>query len=192
MAGLLGYFLFQRTATQGMYALGSNKDYFTYRQVKPFDAALARSSLEALFIAIIAAILLAIAALVGHRIAPEDPLLVLVALTGLWLLAFGYGIITSVCIKLVPEARHVLGLFMTPLYLISGVMIHIGSVPMPYRGWLMLNPLAQGLELVRVGYFPYYHAASGLSLSYLYGWAISLIFVGLVLYRRFHLRLVMR
>jgi capsular polysaccharide transport system permease protein len=192
MVGLLAFFLFRRTAVQVLHAIDSNKDFFAYRQVKPFDAALARAVLEAFIMVLITVILLVIAAMFGHEVMPVDPLLVFVAAIGLWLFACGYGIITSVCMKLVPESKHVFNLLILPLYIVSGVIWHLRAIPMPYREWLMINPIAHGLELVRLGYFSDYHAVPGVSLWYLYAWTGCALCFGLMLYRAFHLRLVMR
>jgi capsular polysaccharide transport system permease protein len=90
----------------------------------------------------------------------------------------------------VPELGRLIDFVMTPLYLISGVILPLSSVPQPYRDWLMLNPVAHGLEAVRLGFSPYYHAVPGLSISYLYGFSLVSIFLGLALHRRFAIRLV--
>src|SRR3546814_5019966 len=74
---------------------------------------------------------------------------------------------------------------MMPLYFISGVMFPLASIPEPYREWLLLNPIAHGLEEARSGFAPYYHAAPGVSISYIYEFAFISIFIGLLLHRRF-------
>src|SRR3546814_13590799 len=81
---------------------------------------------------------------------------------------------------------------MMPLYFISGVMFPLASIPEPYREWLLLNPIAHGLEEARSGFAPYYHAAPGVSISYIYEFAFISIFIGLLLHRRFALRMVTR
>jgi capsular polysaccharide transport system permease protein len=116
---------------------------------------------------------------------PSDPLAVLEAFFGLWLVGLGFGLVTSVVTELIPEAGQILKLIMKPLYLISGVVFPLALVPQPYRQWLMLNPVAHGLEAARLGFAPYYHAVPELSLSYMYGFALVCIFTGLVLHRRF-------
>jgi len=192
IVGMLAFFLFRRTAVQVTYAVDSNRPLFTYRQVKPFDPAIARAVLEAFLMAIISTIILVTAALLGHATAPDDPLLAMQAVFGLWLFGLGYGLIASVLMELVPEMEHVLKILMMPLYLISGVIWPLANVPLPYRNWLMLNPIAHGLEFARLGFFPYYHAVPGLSMVYLYAWAVVSVFFGLLLYRRFAVQLVMR
>ena len=192
MLGMLAFFLFRRTAVQVTYAVDSNRPLFAYRQVKPFDPAIARAVLEAFLMVIIAAIILFAAAFFEHDSFPVDVALVGYALFGLWLFGLGYGLIASVLMELVPEMEHVLKILMMPLYLISGVIMPIASLPLPYRDILMINPIAHGLELVRLGFFPYYHHVPSLSLAYLYAWAVVSVFLGLILYRRFAVHLVMR
>lgn len=192
IVGMLAFFLFRRTAVQVTYAVDSNQPLFTYRQVKPFDPALARAVLEAFLMSIISTVILGAAALLGYDTWPHDLALVLSAVFGLWLFGIGYGLVASVLMVLVPEMEHVLKILMLPLYLISGVIMPLAAIPQPYLDLLMLNPVAHGLELARAGFFPYYHTVQGLSMEYLYAWGISSLFLGLILYRRFALQLVMK
>jgi capsular polysaccharide transport system permease protein len=188
--GMLAFFLFRRTAMQVTHAVDSNRPLFAYRQVKPFDPAIARAVLEAFLMSIVSAIILLAAALLGHGSLPDDPLLALFAAFGLWLFGLGYGLVASVWMRLVPEMKHVLNILMMPLYLLSGVIWPLASIPQPYRGWLLFNPIAHGLELVRQGYVTHYHAAPGIEAGYLYFWAVAIVFLGLLLYRRFDMQLV--
>ena len=192
IVGMLAFFLFRRTATQVMYAVDCNRSLFAYRQVKPFDTAIVRAGLEAFLTILISIIILTVATLLGRATIPDDPLLALVAAGGLWLFAIGYGLITSVLIELAHELEHILKLIMIPLYLASGVIFPLDHIPPPYRDVLMFNPIVHGLESVRMGFSSYYHAAPGVSLGYLYSFAVTSIFFGLLLYRRFALYLVMR
>jgi capsular polysaccharide transport system permease protein len=192
IAGLISFFLFRRTGVQVMHSADSNRPLFVYRQVKPFDAAIARGTLEAFLMILVSAIVLFMAGLSGHAAIPADLLLVLSALFGLWLLGMGYGLTASVLMALVPELEHVLKILMLPLYLVSGVIWPIASIPRPWRDFLMLNPITHGIETVRLGFVPYYHAAPETRLAYLYVFALAFVFFGLLLHRRFALRLVMQ
>lgn len=193
MVGMLGFFLFRRTSVQVTYAAESNRPLFAYRQVKPFDTALMRGLLEAFLLSVIAVIMLVGAAFLGHEtLMIEDPLLVILSALVLWIFAVGYGLVASVLMALAPEVEHILKLIMMPMYIASGVIVPISSIPEPYRGWLMYNPVAHGLELIRLGFIPYYHAVPETSLDYLLMWALSSILVGLLLYRRFERALVMK
>ncbi len=175
-----------------MHAVDSNKPLFAYRQVQPFDTAIVRAGLEAFLMSIAAAIILSGAALFGHDVVPGDSLQVAWALLGLWLLGLGYGLVTSVLMALVPETEHIFKILMMPMYLISGVIFPLAAVPPPYRDWLLYNPVAHGLELVRHGFSPYYHMVPGVDGGYLYACVLCLLFLGLLLYRRFSIQLVMQ
>lgn len=192
VVGMLAFFMFRRTAMQVMHAVDSNKPLFAYRQVQPFDTSIARGVLEAFLMTLVSAIILTGAALLGHDVRPDDPLLVVVTVFGLWLFGVGYGLVASVLMALVRETEHILKIMMMPLYLISGVIMPISAVPQPYRDLLLFNPLVHGLELVRKGFSNYYHMVPGISMGYLYLWGIVSLFIGLVLYRRFTQQLVMK
>lgn len=189
MVGLLAFFMFRRTAAQTKNAVGANQALFVYRQVKPVDPVLVRAGLEGFLTVIIAVILFSGAGLFGLNIIPADPLAVLEAFFGIWLVGLGFGLVTSVVSELAPEIGRVIGMIMTPLYFITGVIFPIADIPQPYRDWLMLNPLAHGLEAARLGFAPYYHAVPELSIAYIYGFALTSIFLGLALHNRFATRL---
>jgi capsular polysaccharide transport system permease protein len=189
MVGMLAFFMFRRPAQQAMYAVAMGTPLYTYRQVKPVDTVLVRSGLEGFLMVVISALLFSATALTGILVAPADPLAVVAAFFGLWALGLGYSLIISVAGEILPELGHLFTMALQPLYLASGVMVPIVVIPEPYRDWLMLNPVAHGLEAARVGFAPLYRTASDVSLGYLYSFAGVLIFFGLALHRRFVRRL---
>ena len=192
MVGMLGFFMFRRTAAQTMNGISANRALFTYRQVKPVDSVLVRAGLEGFLMILISIILFSGAALFGLDIIPADPLAVLEAFLGLWMVGLGFGLATSVAVELVPEFGRLISFILRPLYVISGVILPIGSVPQPYRDYFLLNPIVHGLEAVRLGFAPHYHAVPDLSIPYIYGFAMVTIFLGLALHNRFATRLVMQ
>lgn len=187
--GMLSFFLFRRTAVQTLHALDCNKAFFAFRQVRPFDVALVRASVEAFSMFFISWFILGVAAMLGLNVLPEKPLTVLLALAGLWLFGLGYGLITSVGMRLVPDSGHIFQILMMPLYLISGVIMPLTFIPVPYRDWLLWNPLVHGVELVRLGFFSNYHTLD-VSFSYLYAWVLGSLALGMALYRGLETRLV--
>jgi capsular polysaccharide transport system permease protein len=189
MVGMLAFFFFRRTGVQVAQGIKANQALFAYRQVKPVDTVLVRGLLEGFLLTVVVVILMAVAALLGHASLPADPVLVLAAFLGMWLIGMGFGLIGSVVNELLPEFERVVNLAMMPMYLISGVMFPIAAVQQPYRDWLLLNPIAHGLEAARVGFAPYYHAAPETSLAYVYAVALCMVFFGLALHRRFAARL---
>lgn len=188
--GFLGFFLFRRTASQCSNAISANRSLFAYRQVKPVDTVIVRALVEGLLMISVAIIILAAVGLWGHSVMPVQALAVIEAAAGLWLLGLGFGLVVSVAKELVDELGNLVDMLMTPLYLVSGVILPLSSVPLPFREWLMYNPVAHGLEALRLGFADYYHAAPELSLPYLHGCALALLFFGFALQVRFQQRVV--
>ena len=176
---------------QTLHARDCNRAFFAFRQVRPFDVAIARASVEAFSMFFISITILGVAALLGQNVIPEDPITALFALIGLWLFGFGYGLVTSVGMRLVQDLGHIFQLLMMPLYLISGVIVPVSTIPLPYRDWLLWNPLVHGLELVRLGFFPNYHTVD-VNFTYLYAWVLCSLVLGMALYRGLETRLVMQ
>lgn len=189
MLGLLAFFMFRRTGAQAMNAVASNQALFTYRQVKPVDTVLSRGALEGFLMLLVAILLCVGAGLVGLDVIPQNPLAVLEAFFGLWLFGLGFGLIASVAQELVPELGKSINLLMTPLYFLSGVMFPMHFVPPAFRDWLLLNPVAHGVEALRLGFAPHYQVVPELSIGYLYVSALIAIFLGLALHVRFSSRL---
>lgn len=187
--GMLAFLFFKRTSGQVQNAIGSNRALFSYRQVKPVDALLVRAYLEGFITTLVTIVLGMGGSFFGISLLPSDPLTTLTVLLGLWLLGLGYGLVTSVATELVPKVSVVLGIVSTFLMLSSGVMLPINNIPDPYRSWLLINPLLHGTEAVRHSISPYYHALSGVDISYIYRCAGIAIFFGLALHRHYQAKL---
>jgi len=192
MVGLIGYFLFRKTGDQTAKAATENSALFAYRQVKPIDTLIARALLEA-FNAIITMILaFVVFALANHPLLIEDPLEFMLALVGMWLLGMGYGLLTSSVFELVDELRLVMRVLMKPMYLVSGVILPMTSLPTEWRQVLMWNPVAQGLELARMAISSNYHPAPETDAAYFFKFILCMIALGLYLHRRFASKIAAR
>jgi capsular polysaccharide transport system permease protein len=199
--GFVVFLLWRRTYIQTMHAVDCNKAYFVYRQVKPFDAAFVRGFLELFLMVPIGAIVFALTALAGFSILPglvqqqyfpADPLLVILAFAGLWLFGLGVGLILSVIMIFFKELDHINTIMFLPLFAWSGAIFPVAAIPFPYRNFWLANPVVHGIESARLGLLPSYHTDSSISLTYLYAFALGSVFLGLLLYRRFDKKLVMR
>jgi capsular polysaccharide transport system permease protein len=190
MAGVFSFFMFRRPAVEGTDAIGDNSSLFAYRQVKPIDTVIVRCILEAVLLLSVALFAFFGAALFGVVFRFDAPLLVFGGVFGLWLLGLGWALVMSVPAEMVTELGKVVDAMIRPLYLMSGVIFPLAIVPYPFRDWLLYNPIVHGLEAVRLGFSSYYHAIPELSLSYLYAWALVLIFFGLVVQVRFARRVI--
>jgi capsular polysaccharide transport system permease protein len=174
---------------RGMEAINANQMLFIYRLVLPVDTVLVRALLEAFLGLIVLALVLALAALLGMQVVPADVAKVMLGYGGLCLVGLGLGLMLSVGAELVTEVRRIFRMAMRPLTLLSCVMFPPTIVPAEHRYWLFLNPFASGLEMIRSGFFPYYHAAPETSAGYLYAFALVVVFLGLALQFRYTVRL---
>jgi capsular polysaccharide transport system permease protein len=188
--GMILFFIFKRTATQAMNAINASRALFAYRQVKPVDTVLVRAAFEGFIMILVLMLMLSVLALFGFSVVPDNPLTLGLSLFGLWLVGLGFGLVVSVANTLLPEIGQVLELVMLPMYLISGVIFPLQAIPLPYREWVMYNPVAHGIEGARAGLSSFYHAVPELDMLYLYAWGVGLLWLGLVLHKRFQLRLL--
>ena len=191
IVGLMVFFFFRRAALQTQHSVDSNKAFFAFRQVKPNDVALVRSTVEAFSMFLIATMLALVGIICGYKMIPHDPLIVIVVCLLVWALATGYGMITCVIMRLVPETGHLFMVMMMPLYILSGTIIPLAMFPASIREILMYNPMAHALELARSSFFYPYHSMNP-SLSYLAVWSVSLLLTGLLMFKLFHKRLIER
>lgn len=76
------------------------------------------------------------------------------------------------------------------LYLASGVIFSIKIIPAEFRDYMLYNPLIHIFELMRNAVSPTYTLVDGISLSYFIAWLIVVLFIGLLLYKRFEKRMV--
>lgn len=191
-SGMLVFMTFRRTVSQVQNGVNANTSLFAYRQVRPADVVLVRAVVEGVSMLLISAAVFFIGAIIGWMSWPSNGWQVLEAFGVAWLCAFGLGMIFGVLVKLVPEMERLINFIMMPLMMISGVIFPLSMVQQPYLDWLLLNPVAQAVEAARIGFSPFYHAASGVDVAYAYQCALVLVFLGLALFRRFNQRLVMQ
>lgn len=190
VTGLLGFYFARNTFLRSMEAIHANGALFTYRQVKPIDTVLVRAALEGFLTLLSAILILAGASLFNYDVVPDDPLLVMATIFGMWMCGLGLGLILSAATKLISELGKVINILITPLYFLSGVMIPASTIPQPYREYLLFNPFLHGLETLRGAYFSHFHAVPEASLAYVYVFALVAVFFGLSLHVRFTRRLI--
>lgn len=187
--GVLGFSMFRTIAQRCIGAIEANRGMFTYRQVQPVDAGLVRCVLEGVLQVLAIIILLVCSYIAGFSVIPVDPLYFITAIFLLWVFGSGFGLILSAGSRLIPEIGKVATVLFVPLYLTSGVFFRPEMAPPAYREYLLLNPVVHGIEGLRAGMFPAYHPLPDISLTYLAGAGIVVVFLGLALQVRLARRL---
>jgi capsular polysaccharide transport system permease protein len=190
VVGQLGFFMFRRPMNISMAAVAMAKPLFTYRQVKPVDAVIIRAVAEGLLMLVISLVILFVVALLGIPVWPDNLIMVLGALFALWLFGMGVGMILSVLREFVRETEDLVNLTMIPIYFFSGLLFPVAVVPQPYRDLVVFNPIAHGVDALRLGFTGHYQSFNELDLVYVYLVALSCLFIGLVLHRIYQTRLI--
>ncbi len=190
VTGMLSFFVFRRTSALCLHSIDSNRAFFAFRQVRPFDAVFMAAIVEAFIMVFVFSIILGTMAFFGVPIIPYDPLILLVGLLPLFVIGLAYGMIGSVIQRLAQEAGHIFQLFIMPLYFVSGAILPLTTIPPQYREYLLLNPLVHCIETVRLGFFENYYTLQGVDIYYSLFWALSLFTLAMVLYRAYETELV--
>ena len=187
--GLVAFFMFREGVLRSLGAVEANRGLFAYRQVKPVDPVLVRNVLEGLLKTLVLLILITGVALLGYDILPFDPLGAMFIWLSIWLLGMGAGLVVSVAGAMVPEVERVVRMMMLPMLLLSGVIIPLQTLPYRVQQYLLYNPVAHGLESLRLSFFEHYQSVQGVDMTYLWFWALAMIALGLALHLRFDMRL---
>ena len=190
--GLLGFFLFRELMDRSVGAVAANKGLFAYRQVKPIDPVLIRCTLEGILKTFILGIFIVGGLFLGLGMWGDDMITLTWAWLSIWALGLGIGLSVSALSGLVPEIGKVIKMLSLPLLLLSGVIIPLSFLPHNVVYYLMFNPIAHGLELLRQAFFDGYRVVPQTSWLYLWYWNLGSILLGLLLHLRFEGRLKAR
>jgi capsular polysaccharide transport system permease protein len=185
LVGITTFLLFREGLTRSIGAIDANKGLFSYRQIKPIDPVLVRSVLEGLLKSLIFIIIISGASLLGYDILPFDPLGAMFVWLSVWLLGTSLGLLVSVVAALVKEIGRVVKMLMFPLYFLSGVIFPLQALPHNIQQYVLYNPIAHGVESIRLRFFEGYHTIDGISLYYLYYWIFATAALGLALHVKF-------
>lgn len=192
IVGLIPYLLFKNISLRTMNAMEANRALFAYRQIKPMDTFLSRAIFESAMMLVVYLLMLFFMGSLGFSVTPSAPL-VLALIHGLIILfALGFGIVLSVLVDLLPEARLFVQILYMPLYFISGVMFPLSMVPPDLLPWLSWNPVLHFVELARGAFFPGYQMSPEISWGFVLMVTLVSLFVGLFLYYFRRTRMVRR
>jgi capsular polysaccharide transport system permease protein len=183
ITGLFPFFIFRGMSLRVMGTIDGSRGLFGYRQVKPIDALLVRGALDALLHSAVYIVFLAVLGWHGLQWFPDEPLQLLFASVVLVVLGFSLGLLFAVITDDLPQLRVFIRILYFPLYVISGVIFPIGSLPSTTLNWLLWNPILHLLELHRGYFFKHYSTIEEVSLSYPAGLAVILLSIALGVYR---------
>jgi len=180
--GIIPYFVFSSISTRSIGAIEANQGLFNYRPVKPIDTIIARTILETVIYAIVYVLLMAILGLIGEDFEIINILNLFLVWVLLVLFSFGVGLLFMVVGKTFPETEKFLPIILKPLYFVSCIMFSLHSIPKEYWPYLLWNPIVHIVELSRQSLVPGYYS-DGVSINYLAYCSLTILFIGLALYK---------
>ncbi|WP_081648203.1 ABC transporter permease [Pseudomonas sp. G5(2012)] len=190
LVGLAPFLLFRNTALRLMNSPKENRSLFGYKQIKPLDTFIARILVEFSISATVYAILVFGFAWYGFDMSIRAPIEWIITIVLGLLFSFGLGVLLSLIAHALPDSKLFIQMMFFPLYFISGVLIPATYLPQEMLPLFLLNPFLHLLELIRSEIFPYYVTVDGISVNYVIGATLVLLFVSLGTYRVRRLHLV--
>ena len=100
-------------------------------------------------------------------------------------LGCGVGVLNCLLISVFPTWQRVWNILHKPMFIISGIFFILEAVPEPYRSILWFNPLIHIIGTLRKSVYPTYDATY-VSLTYVFGFGLTCLMVGLLFLRRWH------
>lgn len=190
-SGFLPFTLYMDLSGNVARSVAFSRPFLQYPPVTYIDAMIARIVLNFITqIVVCALIFIGINLFYGLHTVWNIPLLLKGAvLTGLF--GVGVGVMNCYLFLEFPVWERAWSILMRPLFLISGVFYLYSMMPLSAQNVLWYNPLVHCVALVRRGIYGTYDASYA-SPTYVLIVSALLIFFGLLLLRRHHLRLLER
>lgn len=181
-----GYLAFQFYAAMAGFlngAIKANRTLLSYPNVAPIDTIVARYILQAGTTSVVSFCVLGVILLtVDQPVYLNWPAIIEAAFAAT-VLGLGIGIFNNVATLRFPLYEQVFNIINRPMFLISGVFFLPDALPAPIRDIVLLNPLVHVVMLFRKGFYPEYRADM-MNMTYLYSFALTILFMGLLLFTR--------
>jgi len=181
--------LFKNIANKSMSAFSANKGLFIYKQVKPIDTVFARTLVEIYITGIIILIFVFIGFYFGYDLDVKDLPMVFLGFVLIILFGVSVGIFIAVGNYFYQSIGKVFNILMTFLMFGSAVFYSVEMLPKDFQNAVLLNPLTHIMEMIH-GYYFYTLDDSFVDYNYIFIWILSLLFMGLSLYRIYEKRII--
>jgi capsular polysaccharide transport system permease protein len=180
--GFVPFFMFADIAIKAIGGVEKNSELYFYRRLKPLDFLMGNALLLAqIFGSLLLLVVLGVSAW-DWQFAVQDVGALVFIFVGLALLGFGIGLATLVIGHRLPIVAWVMKTFLRRILLwTSCIFFSISFIPDVLRPWILWNPIAHGVELLRQACNPYY-PAPGVSALYFWGWVVGALGLGLFIY----------
>ncbi|WP_342242677.1 ABC transporter permease [Ensifer sp. OTU672] len=179
--GYLGFQIYNAKVSFLGSAVRANKTLLSYPNVAPIDTVYARFILQMMTSTLVAMIVFTGIFLTFHNVPEINWAKLIEAEIYGGALALGVGMFNSVLFVRYALYEQLYGIFMRPMFMVSGVFFLPDSIPHPYREYLLYNPLCHLIMLFRSGFYPEYRAV-GLDITYLATFSAIVLFIGMFVF----------
>ncbi|SKA25841.1 ABC-type polysaccharide/polyol phosphate export permease [Enhydrobacter aerosaccus] len=180
--GVLPYLLFSNTIFGVQQSLKASRPLLQVPLVQHVDVFLARGLLELITQFCVAVIVLVAFATLGLPSAPNNVTDAASGLFFLWLVGFGIGVTNASIMHFVKSWDHIFANVVRALYFTSGIFLNPIEMPDWVREILVWNPVLQGIDWVRSGFFETWDPI-WLNRPYVVMWGIGTLMIGFGLER---------
>jgi capsular polysaccharide transport system permease protein len=191
ITGLVPFLMFSHVSNDVMGAVEGSHAMLQLPVVRRTDMMAAHALRQLATEVAVGIVIFSVAALLGHQGLPADLLTTMQAIGLLWLLAVGTGAVNVVLFEIFPAWDTFYAALIRLLYFTSGIYYSPIGMPDWLRDWLLWNPVLQGIDFFRGGFFRQYEP-HWLDLGYLSAWAAGSVGIGLALERATRARLAIR
>ncbi|MEO1001871.1 MAG: hypothetical protein AAFX65_02020 [Cyanobacteria bacterium J06638_7] len=181
-AGFIPFYLFVQVALKAIGGVQKGEDLYFYRRLRPLDSLMGNALLTSqIYSSLMLLFVLGVSAWDWTN-AVDDPGAAIFLFLGFSLLGFGIGLSTLIIGHRLPLLAWFMKSFLRRILLwTSCIFFPIRIVPDEFRPWILWNPLAHGVELLRQTFNPNYPAPD-VSALYFWVWVVGSIGFGLLIY----------
>jgi ABC-type polysaccharide/polyol phosphate export permease len=181
--GIIQYGLFNEIAIRSTNLMQVYQPFFNYRVIQPLDLMFSRTIVGiAIQLIILLLLLFSIFFIKGKLVLENIPLLTL-SFFSLSLFCCGLGMILfTIGYKNKFIAEKIIPIFFRPLFLLSGTIFSLYSIPQKFHKFFTWNPIFQANELSRHALDSNYYLYDGISITYLIYCSLFIFILGLITY----------
>ncbi|MDO9452310.1 MAG: ABC transporter permease [Stagnimonas sp.] len=189
LTGILPFLMFIHTVGHMMDSIPGNHNLLQLPLIKPMDLLVSQSLMslwrETTVVIISFFIFFCI---IGIKAIPTEPVRCVQALFCVWIAATGFGVLSSMVASAFPTWEKIWPVITRLMYFASGIFYIPQNMPEWVRDYLIWNPVLQGIEWFRNGFFRNY-SPHWLDTYYVLAFGISCLLIGLALERIQHRRM---
>jgi capsular polysaccharide transport system permease protein len=180
--GFVPFFMFADIAIKAISGVEKNSELYFYRRLKPLDSLLGNALLFSQIFGSLLLVFVLGVSLWDWQFALQNVGLAVFIFVGIAMLGFGVGLATLIVGHRLPLVAWVMKMFLRRILLwTSCIFFPISIVPDVARPWILWNPIAHGVELMRTSVNPNYPVL-GVSSLYFWAWVVGSVGLGLFIY----------